>query len=75
MVLWGTRDSYFTTPGAIAYLRDAPWAEIHLLDSTHFASLEVPEVIAPLVQMFLRCIQNDMREEHGSKCEAVVSQR
>jgi pimeloyl-ACP methyl ester carboxylesterase len=53
MVLWGTRDDFFTTPGAVAYLRDAPWAEIHLLDSIHFASLDVPEVIAPLANRFL----------------------
>jgi pimeloyl-ACP methyl ester carboxylesterase len=27
LVLWGSRDDFFTTPGALAYLRDAPQAE------------------------------------------------
>lgn len=53
LVLWGSRDDFFTTPGALAYLRDAPQAEIHILDAGHFASLQVPSQIAGLIAAFL----------------------
>jgi pimeloyl-ACP methyl ester carboxylesterase len=53
LVLWGKRDEFFTTPGAYAYLRDAPQAEVHILDSTHFATLDVPDQIGSLVANFL----------------------
>jgi pimeloyl-ACP methyl ester carboxylesterase len=54
LVIWGSQDNYFTTPGALAYLRDAPRAEVHVLDTGHFATLEMPDEIASLVQAFLR---------------------
>ncbi|WP_266169026.1 alpha/beta fold hydrolase [Dyella subtropica] len=53
LVLWGKRDQFFTTPGAFAYLRDAPQAEVHILDSTHFATLDAPDVVAEFVGGFL----------------------
>ena len=52
LVIWGSRDEYFTVPGAIAYLRDAPAAEVHIIDSTHFASMEDPDLVAPIVRAF-----------------------
>ena len=58
-VIWGSRDSFFTVPGAIAYLHEAPKAEIHILDAGHFATLEVPDLIATLVSDFAR--RNDLR--------------
>jgi pimeloyl-ACP methyl ester carboxylesterase len=51
-VIWGSRDKFFTVPGAVAYLQDAPKAEIHILDSGHFATLESPDEIAALVANF-----------------------
>jgi len=53
LVLWGNKDQFFTTPGAFAYKRDAPQAEIHILDSTHFATLDAPDTVAGLVNEFL----------------------
>ncbi len=53
LVLWGKRDEFFTTPGALAYLRDAPWAEVHLLDSTHFATLDAPDAVTAWIAGFL----------------------
>jgi pimeloyl-ACP methyl ester carboxylesterase len=53
LVLWGKRDAFFTTPGAYAYLRDAPQAEVHILDSTHFATLDAPDQIGDLLGNFL----------------------
>lgn len=53
LVIWGSRDPFFTIPGALAYRRDVPTAEVHLLDADHFASLEVPDEIASLIASFL----------------------
>jgi pimeloyl-ACP methyl ester carboxylesterase len=53
LVIWGSHDDFFTTPGALAYLRDAPQAEIHIIDSTHFATLDKPGAVTSLVTDFL----------------------
>jgi pimeloyl-ACP methyl ester carboxylesterase len=37
LIVWGTNDPFFTVEGARAYLRDIPTAELHLLDTGHFA--------------------------------------
>jgi pimeloyl-ACP methyl ester carboxylesterase len=52
LIIWGSRDDFFTTPGAVAYLRDAPRAEIHILDTVHFATLEASDEIAQLIVLF-----------------------
>ncbi|MFF4906383.1 alpha/beta fold hydrolase [Streptomyces sp. NPDC001260] len=53
LVLWGTGDPFFTEPGAHAYLRDLPDAELHLFDTGHFAlETHLPD-IAPLMADFL----------------------
>jgi pimeloyl-ACP methyl ester carboxylesterase len=36
LVVWGRNDEIFVAPGARAYARDLPNAEIHLLDAGHF---------------------------------------
>ncbi|MGO4702263.1 alpha/beta fold hydrolase [Dyella sp. 2RAB6] len=54
LVLWGKRDQYFTVPGAWAYRREAPQAQVHILDSTHFATLDAPDEVARLVGDFLQ---------------------
>ncbi|EID56445.1 alpha/beta fold hydrolase [Saccharomonospora xinjiangensis] len=53
LVVWGRDDPYFVEAGARAYLRDLPEAELHLLDTGHFAlDTHLPE-IAPLIADFL----------------------
>jgi pimeloyl-ACP methyl ester carboxylesterase len=37
LAVWGKHDPFFIPPGAEAYRRDIPDAEIHLLDAGHFA--------------------------------------
>ena len=37
LVLWGRYDQAFTVPGAWAFRKDLPDAEIHILDAGHFA--------------------------------------
>lgn len=53
LVIWGSRDTFFTTPGAFAYLRDRPDAEVHILDADHYATVEVPDEIASITRGFL----------------------
>ncbi|WP_412542652.1 alpha/beta hydrolase [Longispora sp. K20-0274] len=53
LVLWGTGDPFFLVPGAHAYLRDLPDAELHLFDTGHFALEEKLSEIAPLIARFL----------------------
>lgn len=53
LVLWGRYDPAFTVAGALAYGRDLPEAEIHLLDAGHFALDEAAPEIALLMRHFL----------------------
>ncbi|NUW33162.1 alpha/beta hydrolase [Nonomuraea sp. SMC257] len=53
LIVWGRDDLFFPEPGARAYLRDLPDAEVHLFDTGHFALEEKLPEIAPLVAGFL----------------------
>lgn len=53
LVVWGRNDAFFPEPGAHAYLRDLPDAEVHLLDSGHFALEEEAPRIAMLIDAFV----------------------
>lgn len=37
LIVWGKNDTVFPTEGALPYKRDLPNAEVHLLDTGHFA--------------------------------------
>ena len=52
LIAWGANDRFFTADGARAYLADLPDAELHLLDSGHFALAEHPDEIADLIAAF-----------------------
>ncbi|MFG3581165.1 alpha/beta fold hydrolase [Micromonospora chersina] len=54
LVTWGRHDEIFGPAGAEAYARDLPDAEIHLLDTGHFALETHGDEIAELVRAFLR---------------------
>ena len=53
LIVWGRGDAFFTEPGARAFLRDVPDAELHLFDTGHFALEEKLPEIAPLIADFL----------------------
>jgi len=53
LVVWGKNDPSFIAPGAEAYKRDVPDAEVHLLDARHFALDEKNDEIATLMLQFL----------------------
>jgi pimeloyl-ACP methyl ester carboxylesterase len=53
LIVWGQNDPFFTVEGAKAYQSDLPKAELHLLDTGHFALEEELEFIAERMNAFL----------------------
>lgn len=53
LIVWGANDEIFPAAGAKAYLRDNPQAELHLIDSGHFALEDRADEIIPLIRDFL----------------------
>ena len=53
LVAWGRHDASFETEGAMAYRRDVPEAQVHLLEASHFALDEAVDEIAHLARDFL----------------------
>ena len=52
LIFWGQKDVFFTPEGGDAYLRDLPDAEMHRLDSGHFAVEDCLEEIAAGIRRF-----------------------
>jgi pimeloyl-ACP methyl ester carboxylesterase len=53
LALWGKNDPFFLPPGAEAYKRDIPNAEVHFLDTGHFALETSHQEIAEKILDFL----------------------
>ncbi|MGA7157352.1 MAG: alpha/beta hydrolase [Acidobacteriaceae bacterium] len=53
VIVWGRNDPFFTIEGAQAYLRDIPKAQLHLLDTGHFALEDSSEFIAQQIRSVL----------------------
>jgi pimeloyl-ACP methyl ester carboxylesterase len=53
LIVWGRNDAIFPAEGARPYLRDLPDAELHLLDTGHFALEDKGDEIASLIHDFL----------------------
>lgn len=53
LITWGANDQIFPAAGARPYLRDLPKAELHLLDTGHFALEDKGDEIAHLIHDFL----------------------
>ena len=53
LAVWGKNDPFFLPPGAQAFKRDQPDAEIHLLDAGHFALESQGPQIAGIIRDFL----------------------
>ena len=54
LIVWGKNDPIFGPEGAKAFLRDVPSAELHLLDTGHFALEEDSQPIAEYILAFLK---------------------
>lgn len=52
LIVWGKNDVIFPAEGARAYLQDLPGAELHLLDTGHFALEDMGNEIARLMLNF-----------------------
>ncbi|WP_219415620.1 alpha/beta fold hydrolase [Pseudonocardia nigra] len=65
LVVWGRNDPFFTEPGAHAYLRDLPDAELHVFDTGHFALEENLPEIAPLIAAFVDRTAADPALDHS----------
>ncbi len=61
LITWGRHDPIFPAEGAWPYLRDLKHAELHLLDTGHFALEEDVDVISHLIRRFLaeKVVKND----------------
>jgi pimeloyl-ACP methyl ester carboxylesterase len=53
LAVWGKNDPFFLPPGAQAFRRDNPEAEVHLLDAGHFALESHAPEIAAIIRDFL----------------------
>lgn len=53
LILWGANDPIFERAGATAFLRDLPDAELHFLDTGHFALEDKADEMVPLIRNFL----------------------
>ena len=54
LIFWGQNDIFFTREGGEAYLKDLPNAEMHRLDSGHFAVEDcLYEISAGLIRFYL----------------------
>jgi pimeloyl-ACP methyl ester carboxylesterase len=54
LIVWGKNDPFFSVAGAQAFQRDLPQAELHLLDTGHFALEEEREAIAAHITRFIQ---------------------
>ncbi|HTZ84593.1 MAG TPA: alpha/beta hydrolase, partial [Candidatus Acidoferrales bacterium] len=53
LIVWGQNDPFFIVPGAKAFLRDLPKAELNLIDGGHFLLEEHSELVASKIIGFL----------------------
>ena len=53
LAVWGKNDPFFLPPGAEAYKRDVPNAEVHFFDTGHFALETHAQVITDTIRNFL----------------------
>ncbi|MDB5218879.1 MAG: hypothetical protein JWO86_6806 [Myxococcaceae bacterium] len=53
LIVWGKNDKIFPVDGAHPYKRDLPNAELHLLDTGHFALEDKADEMVPLIRSFL----------------------
>jgi pimeloyl-ACP methyl ester carboxylesterase len=55
LAMWGKNDTFFTPPGAEAFKRDVPNAEVRFLDAGHFAlETNVDDYASAILEMSLR---------------------
>jgi pimeloyl-ACP methyl ester carboxylesterase len=70
LAVWGKNDPFFLPPGAEAFKRDNPSAEVHFYDTGHFA-LEThhPEIAATIRDFFGRKLTHRLGPVNESNCK------
>ena len=66
LIVWGQNDPFFTVSGAKAFLKDLPKAELHVLDSGHFAIEDSVDFIAERIREFLGGASRKQAANHQS---------
>lgn len=67
LAVWGRNDPYFVPAGAEAFKRDLPDAEVHLLDTGHFAlETHSAEIAASIAAFFERHVEPTWEKSHGN---------
>jgi pimeloyl-ACP methyl ester carboxylesterase len=62
LAMWGKNDPFFLPPGAEAFKRDNPDAEVHLLDAGHFAlESRGPEIVTIVRDFLARKVRKQAR--------------
>jgi pimeloyl-ACP methyl ester carboxylesterase len=54
LAVWGQNDPFFLPPGAKAFTRDNPKAEVHFFDTGHFALETHADEIGEEIRKFLK---------------------
>jgi len=66
LAVWGKNDPFFLPPGAEAFKRDIPEAEVHFYDTGHFAlETHAAEISAVILDFLNRKISNRMSTASG----------
>lgn len=60
LIVWGPQDGYMPEPSALAYLRDLPDAELHLLDGGHWLLETNLDQATTLIRDFLRRLRHQI---------------
>jgi pimeloyl-ACP methyl ester carboxylesterase len=59
LAVWGKNDPFFIPPGAEAYKKDLPNAEVHLYNAGHFAlESDLPEIATEIRQFLAKNLKN-----------------
>ena len=60
LIFWGQNDIFFTREGGEAYLKDLPNAEMHRLDSGHFAVEDcLYEISTGIIRFYLEKVASE----------------
>lgn len=63
LITWGSGDYIFPESGAHPYLRDLPNAELHILETGHFALEEDGDLIAALIRNFIHRLDSVAQQD------------
>lgn len=62
LAVWGNKEPFFLVPGAEAFQRDNPNAEVHLYDTGHFAlETHYPEIAGAIRDSYGRKLAPQVR--------------